>query len=185
MRYGRFAALSAVGLLITGAGAVITAQTRLNLSAGELVAAAEVRGLNARETSNQAGDGMLDASDRAVTIVTMHDVTMTDACMRMNSINVPFLGKVTVTAVLPEGATFHADALTIDSASFTGPMQLDDMLIGSGAAQSSERSGGAGVSLSSGSLTAPHLDVELAGLHANRITSSTIDLKAERGDARC
>ena len=185
IRYGRFTALAAAGLLIAGAGAVVTAQTGLNLSAGELVAAAEVRGLNAGSTSIQAGHGMLDASDHAVAIVSMHDVSMDYVCMRMSSINVPLLGKVTVTATLPEGSDIHAQTLTIDSASLTGPMALDDMIIAAGAVPGIERSGSAGVGLSSDSLTAAHLDVELAGLHADRLSSSTIELRAERGEARC
>lgn len=185
IRYGRFTALAAAGLLVAGAGAVVTAQTGINLSAGELVAAAEVRGLNAGSTSIQAGHGMLDASERAVAIVTMHDVSMDYVCMRMSSINVPLLGKVTVTATLPEGSDIHAQTLTIDSGSLTGPMALEDMIIAAGAAAASERSGSEGVSLASGSLTAGYLDVELAGLHADRLSSSTIELRAERGDARC
>jgi len=164
---------------------VVTAQTGLNLAAGELVAAAEVRGLNAAATSIQAGHGILDASDRPVAMVTMHDVTMTYACMRMSSFDVPLLGTVTVTAVLPEGSDIHARALTVDSASLTGPMALENMVIGAGAAESTERSGSSGVTLASGSLTAGYLDVELAGLHADRFTSSTIDVRAERGEARC
>lgn len=185
IRYGRFAALSAAGLIVAGAGAVVTAQTGLNVSAGELVAAAEVRGLSAASTSIQAGHGMLDASERPVAIVTMQDVRMDYACMRMSSIDVPLLGTVTVTAVLPEGADIHAGTLTVDSASLAGPMALDDMSIGAGATQPSERTGSGVVGLSSGSLTAGHLDVELAGLHADRLTSSTIELRAERGEARC
>ena len=185
IRYGRFAALSAAGLLVAGAGAVVTAQSGLNVSAGELVAAAEVRGLNAGHTSIQAGHGVFNASDSPVAIVTMRDVTMEYVCARMSSVNVPLLGKVTVTAVLPEGSDIHADTLTIDSASLSGPMALDDMNIGAGATQPTERTGSDVVGLSSGSLTAGHLNVELAGLHADRLTSSTIELRAERGDARC
>lgn len=185
IRYGRFAALSAAGLIAAGAGAVVTAQSGLNVSAGELVASAEVRGLNAGHTSIQAGHGLLDSSEHPVAIVIMRDVRMDYACARMSSLDVPFLGKVTVTAVLPEGADIYAETLTIDSASLSGPMALDDMNIGAGAAQHAGRTGSAGVSLSSGSLTASHLDVDLAGLHANRLTSSFIELRAERGEARC
>lgn len=185
IRYGHFAALSAAGLIVAGAGAIVTAQTGLNVSAGELVAAAEVRGLSAGHTSIQAGHGMLDASEHPVAIVTMRDVHMDYACMRMSSVNVPLLGKVTVTAVLPENADIHADTLTIDSASLAGPMALDNMTIGAGATQPTDRTGSDGVSLSSGSLAADHLDVDLAGLHADRLTSSTIELRAERGEARC
>lgn len=185
IRYGRFVALSAAGLVVAGAGAVVTAQTGLNVSAGELVAAAEVRGLSAGSTSIQAGHGILGASDRPVAIVTMHDVSMDYVCARMSSFDVPFLGQVTVTAVLPENADIHAETLTIDSASLAGPMALNDMLIGEGAAQSVERSGSAGVGLSSGSMTAGHLSVDLAGLHADRLSSSRIELRAERGEARC
>lgn len=185
IRYARFAAMSAAGLIAAGAGAVVTAQTGLNISAGDLVAAAEVRGLSAESTSIQAGHGIFGAAEQPVAIVTMHDVRMDYTCMRMSSIDVPFLGEVTVTAVLPEGADIHADTLTIDSSSLAGPMALDDMTIGAGAAQSLERSGSAGVSLSSGSLTAGNLSVDLAGLHADRLTSSTIELRAERGEARC
>ncbi|HJC59811.1 MAG TPA: hypothetical protein H9755_05690 [Candidatus Dietzia intestinigallinarum] len=183
IRYGRFVALSAAGLLVAGAGAVVTAQTGLNVSAGELVASAEVRGLNAGSTSIQAGHGILGASEQPVAIVTMHDVSMDYVCARMSSFDVPLLGQVTVTAVLPENA--HAETLTIDSSSLAGPMALDDMLIGAGVAQSIERSGSAGVGLSSGSMTADHLSVDLAGLHADRLTSSRIELRAERGEARC
>lgn len=185
IRHGRFAALSAAGLIVAGAGAVVTAQSGVNVSAGDLVASADVRGLNASSTSIQAGHGIFDASQDPVAIVTMHDVRMDYVCLRMSSINVPFLGKVTVTALLPEGSDIHADTLTIDSASLAGPMALDNMNIGAGAAQPTERSGSAGVSLSSGSLTAGQLDVDLAGLHADRFTSSTIELRAERGEARC
>lgn len=185
IRYGRFAALSMAGLLVAGAGAVATAQAGLSISAGEMVASAEVRGLSAGHTSIQAGHGMLDASEHPVAIVTMRDVRMDYVCARMSSLNVPLLGKVTVTAVLPEGADIRAETLTIDSASLSGPMALDDMNIGAGATQPTERTGSAVVGLSSGSLTAGHLNVELAGLHADRLTSSTIDLRAERGDARC
>ena len=185
IRYGRFAAMSAAGLLVAGAGAVVTAQTGLNVSAGELVAAAEVRGLSAASTSIQAGHGLLDASDRAVAIVTMHDVRMGYVCARMSSLNVPLLGKVTVTAVLPEGSDIHAETLTIDSASLAGPMALNNMNIGAGATQPTDRTGSAVVGLSSGSLTAGHLSVDLAGLHADRLSSSNIELRTERGEARC
>lgn len=177
--------MSVAGLIVAGAGAVVTAQAGLNVSAGEMVASAEVRGLSAGHTSIQAGHGMLDASERPVAIVTMRDVHMDYVCARMSSLTVPLLGKVTVTAVLPEGADIHADTLTIDSASLSGPMALDDMNIGAGATQPTDRTGSAVVGLSSGSLTAGHLNVELAGLHADRLTSSTIELRAERGDARC
>lgn len=185
IRYGHFAALSAAGLLVASAGAVVTAQSGINVSAGELVAAAEVRGLNAGYTSIQAGHGLFGASERPIAIVTLHDVRMDYVCARMSSVNVPILGKVTVTAVLPEGADIYAETLTIDSDSLAGPMALDDMNIGAGVTQSSERTGSAVVGLSSGSLTAGHLNVELAGLHADRLTSSTIELRAERGEGRC
>lgn len=185
IRYGRFAALSAAGLVVAGAGAVVTAQTGLNVSAGELVAAAEVRGLNAGHTTIQAGHGILDASEHPVAIVTMRDVHMDYVCARMSSLDVPLLGMVTVIAVLPEGADIYAETLTIDSASLDGPMSLDDMIIGAGTTQSTERTGSVGVGLSSGSLTAGHLSVDLAGLHATRLTSSSIELRAERGEARC
>lgn len=185
IRYGRFAALSVAGLLVAGAGAVVTAQTGLNVSAGDLVAHAQVRGLTSGHSSIQAGHGILDASDEPVAMVIMRDVRMEYVCARMSSIDVPFLGPVTVTAILPEGADIRADTLTIDSALLSGPMSLGDMIIGAGAAAPSERSGNAAVGLSSGSLTAGHLDVELAGLHADRLTSSMIELRAERGDGRC
>ncbi|MGW8592560.1 hypothetical protein ACWGLC_12735 [Dietzia sp. NPDC055877] len=45
---------------------------------------------------------MSSASDRAVAIVTMYDVTMNYACTQMSNINVPFPDKVTISAVLPE-----------------------------------------------------------------------------------
>ncbi|MBB0996678.1 hypothetical protein G6024_06110 [Dietzia maris] len=185
IRYGRFAALSVAGLVAAGAGAVVTAQTGLNVSAGDLVAHAQVRGLTAGHSSIQAGHGILDASDEPVAIVILRDVRMDYVCARMSSLDVPFLGKVTVTAVLPEGADIHAETLTIDSALLSGPMALGDMIIGAGAAAPTEQSGSSAVGLSSGSLTTGHLDVELAGLHADRLTSSTIELRAERGDARC
>ncbi|MBM7231965.1 hypothetical protein HMPREF3086_04795 [Dietzia sp. HMSC21D01] len=185
IRYGRFAALSAAGLLVASAGAVVTAQTGLNISAGELVASAQVRGLNAGHTSIQAGHGILDAAEDPVAMVIMEDVRMNYVCARMKSVNVPFLGTVTMTAVLPEDADITADKLTIDSALLSGPMALDEMIIGAGAAEPTPRSGSAAVGLSSGSLTAGHLDVELAGLHATRLTSSTIELRAERGEASC
>ncbi|AWH92512.1 DUF6230 family protein [Dietzia lutea] len=185
IRYGRFAALSAAGLLVAGAGAVVTAQTGLNISAGELVASAQVRGLSAGHTSIQAGHGILDAAEDPVAMVIMEDVRMSYVCARMKSVNVPFLGTVTMTAVLPEGADIYADKLTIDSALLSGPMALDEMIIGAGAAEPTPRSGSAAVGLSSGSLTAGHLDVELSGLHATRLTSSTIELRAERGEAGC
>ena len=54
IRYGLFAAKSATGLRVADAGAVVTSQTGLNVSAGELVAAAEVRGLSAVSTAIQA-----------------------------------------------------------------------------------------------------------------------------------
>src|SRR5690625_6739846 len=69
-----------------GEAPVVTAQTGLNLAAGELVAAAEVRGLNAAATSIQAGHGILDASDRPVAMVTMHDVDRKST--RLNSSHV-------------------------------------------------------------------------------------------------
>ena len=185
IRYGRFVALSAAGLIAAGAGAVVTAQSGVNVSAGELVAAAQVRGLNAGHTSIQAGHGLLDAADQPVAIVAMRDVHMDYVCARMSSLNVPLLGKVTVIAVLPEGADIYAETLTIDSASLSGPMSLGDMSIGAGAAAPIQRSGSEVVGLSSGSLTAGRLDVELAGLHAARLTSSTIELRAERGEGRC
>ena len=185
IRYGRFAALSAAGLLVASAGAVVTAQTGLNISAGELVASAQVRGLSAGHTSIQAGHGIFDAAEDPVAMVIMEDVRMSYVCARMKSVNIPFLGTVTMTAVLPEGADIYADKLTIDSALLSGPMALDEMIIGAGAAEPAPRSGSAAVGLSSGSLTAGHLDVELAGLHATRLTSSTIELRAERGEASC
>jgi len=185
IRYGRFVALSAAGLVAAGAGAVVTAQTGVNVSAGELVATAQVRGLTAGHTTIQAGHGILDAAQEPVAMVMMRDVRMDYVCARMSSVDVPLLGTVTVTAVLPEGADIYAETLTIDSALLSGPMSLGDMVIGAGAATPTERSGRAAVGLSSGSLTAGHLDVELAGLHADRLTSSTIELRAERGDARC
>lgn len=64
-------------------------------------------------------------------------------------------------------------------------MSLGDMSIGAGAAEPIPRSGSEVVGLSSGSLTAGRLDVELAGLHAARLTSSAIELRAERGEGRC
>ncbi|MBS7549498.1 DUF6230 family protein [Dietzia massiliensis] len=134
IRYGRFAALSAAGLLVASAGAVVTAQTGLNISAGELVASAQVRGLSAGHASIQAGHGILDAAEDPVAMVIMEDVRMSYVCARMKSVNVPFLGTVTMTAVLPEGADIYADKLTIDSALLSGPMALDEMIIGAGAA---------------------------------------------------
>jgi len=113
-------------------------------------------------------------------MVIMEDVRMNYVCARMKSVNVPFLGTVTMTAVLPEDADITADKLTIDSALLSGPMALDEMIIGAGAAEPTPRSGSAAVGLSSGSLTAGHLDVELAGLHATRLTSSTIELRSHR-----
>lgn len=53
-RYGRLAGMSAAGLLVAGAVAVVTSQTGLNVSAGGLVAVAEVRGLSAASTAIQA-----------------------------------------------------------------------------------------------------------------------------------
>lgn len=184
-RYSRFLALSAAGLVAAGAGAVVTAQTGLNFSAGELAASAEVTDLTAASSTIQAGHGLFGSSDTPVAVVTLQDVAMGSVCLRMRSVDVPVIGTVTVTAVLPEHATIHAEGLTIDAPALSGPMALDGLNIGSGVAPQTERTGRDGLGLSSQGLSAGHLDVDLAGLHAERLTSSSIELRAERGEARC
>ena len=87
------------------------------------------------------------------------DVRTSCVCARMESVDVPFLGTVTMTAVLPEGADIYEDKLTIDSALRSGPMALDEMIIVAGAAEPTSRSGSAAAGRSSGILTAGHLDV--------------------------
>ena len=185
IRYGRFVALSAAGLIAAGAGAVVTAQTGLNISAGELVTYAEVRGLSAGYSTIQPGHGPFGASDEPVAVIEMRDVGMEWACVRMTSIDVPVLGTVTVTAVLPEHATIHAAGFTIDASSVSGPMSLDGMDIAVGAAEPSERTGNSGVGLASRNLHAGELNVDLAGLHAEQLSSSAIEVRAERGESRC
>lgn len=185
IRRVRFLVLSTIGLLATGASVVAGAQVGVDLSASGPVVAARVHGLRADGASLSAGHGLLGAVAEPVTVVTLRDVGIRSACISLRSVEVPVLGTVTVVAELPEGAEVGARGLTIDARSLGGPLELGDVVVGPGAVEPRERTGRDGAGLTAGSLYSDDIDVDVAGLRAERLRTSDIRVRAVRGEGRC
>lgn len=185
IRRTRFLALSTIGLLATGVSALAGAQVGVDLSATGPVVAARVEGLRADGASLSAGHGVLGSVGEPVTVVNLRDVGIRSACIHLRSVDVPVLGAVTVVAELPEGAEVSASGLTIDARSLGGPLQLEDIVVGRGAVDPGERMGRDGVGLTAGSLYSDGIDVDVAGLRAERLRTSEIRVRAVRGEGSC
>ena len=185
IRRGRFVALTAAGLLVAGAGAVATAQSGMNLSAGSSVATAHIEGLTAQEASIAAGHGALGSEGDPVSVISLKSVGIRKACLKLKSVDVPVVGTVTIVASLPEDAKITAEGISIDAKELDGPLTLDDVAVGTGAVPPSERTGQSGTGITAGALTSDGIDVDVTGVHAAGLTTSAFSLHAERGEGTC
>lgn len=185
IRRRRFAVLTTVGVVATGVGAVAGAQAGLDLALAGSVVSARVDGLQAGGASITAGHGPLGSADDAVSVIRLRDVGIRSACMRLRSVDVPMLGLVTVVAEFPEGARVRADGLSIDARSVSGQMDLDGLDVANGAVPPTGNTAQSGLGLTAGSLSSGRLDVDVAGLHADRLSTTELRVHAVRGEGSC
>lgn len=184
-RRGRFVALSAVGLLISGAVGVATAQNGINISTGSALATAKLEGLRANSAEIIPAHGPFGDNQSPSAMVRLGDATIANACVLLSTIDVPIIGEVTLVGHLAGEGGLKAQNLVIDATDISGALTLEGAQIGTGLTSPDERTNSGGIAVVGNVLDSPTLEVNVLGLTADKLTTGGIRLEAQRGTGSC
>lgn len=184
-RRGRFVALSIVGLLVSGAAGVATAQNGVNISTGSALATAHLEGLRANSAEIIPAHGPFGDDQTASAMVRLGDAHIANACVLLSTVDVPIIGQVTMVVHLAGKDGMSAQNLVIDTTDISGALTLDGATIAGGVTEPTERTSANGISVVGNVLDSPNLQVNVLGLTADKLTTGGIRLEPQRGPGSC